>query len=72
MPVQTVRPETVEGAEELAAIAAAYLLYAPRDDAPAATAQSRWRLAGRLEAADDVRYTQRAGSRWKAAGRLDV
>ena len=58
--------------DELAAIAAAYLLLIPSSEGPAASQEppSRWRLAARL-AAPDVR---RAGatSRWNAAGRNDV
>ena len=62
-------------ADELAAIAAAYLTVttpaqtsaAPRDDA-------RWRLAGRLRTLDDTpraRAAARTAARWTMAGRLD-
>jgi hypothetical protein len=64
----------VPTAEELAAIAAAYTVYA-RDDASAAPAErSRWRIAGRLRAlndAPDARVAARGASLWNAAGRLD-
>jgi hypothetical protein len=58
-------------AEELAAIAAAYVAVS-RDDAPAAAHPSRWRLAARLPAADRGRpgFAARSASRWKLAGRM--
>jgi hypothetical protein len=64
----------VPTADELAAIAAAYLLRVPPDDAPASPAPSRWRLAGRLTVTDAARarHAARVTSRWNAAGRLDV
>ncbi len=60
--------------DELAAIAAAYLLQVPAGDAPSSTTPARWRLAGRLAASDKprARLAARATSRWNAAGRLDV
>jgi hypothetical protein len=62
-------------AEELAAIAAAYLSLsrAVDSEAQAKTAPSRWRLAGRLPIADaeQARSVERATSRWSIAGRLD-
>jgi hypothetical protein len=66
----------VPTAEELAAIAAAYLAIS-RATAPTmqpATGPSRWRLAGRLPVAgvSQARSLERATSRWSIAGRLDV
>lgn len=69
----------VPTADELAAIAAAYVaVTAPagvtaHGDAAASTDTSRWRLAGRLPDWDDqsVRFAASAASRWSAAGRLD-
>ncbi len=63
----------VPTADELAAIAAAYLAVAPGDERPAPAEASRWRLAGRLrlEDAARTRVLARAASRWSAAGRLD-
>jgi hypothetical protein len=65
----------VPTAEELAAIAAAYLSLsrATASEAPANTAPPRWRLAGRLPIADteQARSVERAASRWSIAGRLD-
>jgi len=63
----------VPTAEELAAIAAAYLV-ATRHAVEAAPAEpSRWRMAGRLPPPDPARarLTRRASSRWASAGRLD-
>jgi hypothetical protein len=63
----------VPTADELAAIAAAYVAVTASDDTPAQPAASRWRLAGRLPDVDDerVRFAARSASRWSAAGRLD-
>jgi hypothetical protein len=63
----------VPTAEELAAIAAAYLVVTRTTDEPVAPAVPRWRLAARLPAAgpDLVRGTARARSRWALAGRVD-
>ena len=57
--------------DELAAIAAAYVLQTANDDIAAAPLTSRWRLAARLPVAPArARFAGRI-SRWKAAGRLD-
>jgi hypothetical protein len=65
----------VPSAEELAAIAAAYVVVAgaTSDEGAPAAAGSRWRLAGRLSLADvsAARDAERAPSRWKFAGRVD-
>jgi hypothetical protein len=65
----------VPTAEELAAIAAAYLSLsrATPSEAQAKTGPSRWRLAARLPIADaeQARALARAASRWSIAGRLD-
>ena len=65
----------VPTAEELAAIAAAYLSLsrATASGAQAKTEPSRWRFAGRLPVADaeQARTLARAASRWSIAGRLD-
>jgi len=64
----------VPSADELAAIAAAYVAVATAADTAAqAQAPSRWRLAGRLPEVDEqrVRFAATAASRWSAAGRLD-
>ncbi|HZO94255.1 MAG TPA: hypothetical protein VFB22_10870 [Candidatus Baltobacteraceae bacterium] len=63
----------VPSAEELAAIAAAYLAVAPHDDARPRIEAPRWRLAGRFARLDvtRARFAARAVSRWSAAGRLD-
>jgi hypothetical protein len=60
--------------DELAAIAAAYLLQLPAGDTPSPATLSRWRLAGRLPVtgAQRARLAARVTSRWNAAGRLDV
>ncbi len=61
-------------ADELAAIAAAFLVIGRRDEAATAPEPSRWSLAARLPAYDDApraRFVARAASRWNAAGRLD-
>ncbi len=76
-------PELVEGAatisasaDELAAIAAAYLVYAQAsaETVPAMRLSSGWKFAARVETAEDVRvarFVAAAASRWSAAGRLD-
>jgi hypothetical protein len=66
----------VPSAEELAAIAVAYLAVTQREQTPAPAAPveaSRWRLAGRLPDLDapSARFAGRAASRWNVAGRLD-
>jgi hypothetical protein len=64
----------VPTADELAAIAAAYVaVTAVTDDTPAQARASRWSLAGRLPDVDDqrVRFATTPASRWNAAGRLD-
>ncbi|HEY0393775.1 MAG TPA: hypothetical protein VGD01_04705 [Candidatus Elarobacter sp.] len=66
-------PTDVPTAEELAAIAAAYLVLTARE-APAAPREvSRWALAGRLPLNDGprARFAARSASRWTIAGRLD-
>ncbi len=61
----------VPTAEELAAIAAAYLVVTARPQAATVDAP-RWRLAGRLPLHDapTARSVARVTSRWKAAGRV--
>ena len=63
----------VPSADQLAAIAAAYLVVAGRTGSPPRAEASRWALAGRipLEDAAEARFIARAASRWSAAGRLD-
>ena len=63
----------VPTADELAAIAAAYVVVTAETDTPAAPRASRWSLAGRLPDVDDerVRFAAASASRWNAAGRLD-
>ena len=63
----------VPTADELAAIAAAYLAVTSHAETPAQPETPRWRLAGRLPEIDDerLRFAARAASRWNAAGRLD-
>ncbi len=64
----------VPSADELAAIAAAYVAVTTGvDTAAPAPSPARWRLAGRLPEIDDqrVRFAASASSRWNAAGRLD-
>jgi hypothetical protein len=60
-------------ADELAAIAAAYIIVTARRAVPARAEASRWRRAGRLPATDPqrVRFAARSASRWNAAGRVD-
>ncbi len=64
------RPPT---ADELAAIAAAYVAVTARSSPPQRAEASRWALAGRLRLEDSTqaRFVARAASRWNAAGRLD-
>jgi len=57
--------------DELAAIAAAYVLYRANDDLAAAPVTSRWRLAARLPVVPARARLAGTISRWKAAGRLD-
>ena len=63
----------VPSAEELAAIAAAYLVVTARTEPLRRAEASRWALAGRIASADNgaARLVARAASRWNAAGRLD-
>ena len=63
----------VPTADELAAIATAYLALTAADDTPAQPQASRWSLAGRLPEVDEqrVRFATTAASRWNTAGRLD-
>jgi hypothetical protein len=64
----------VPTADELAAIAAAYVaVTAAANDVPLQGGASRWSLAGRLPDVDDerVRFAAASASRWNAAGRLD-
>jgi hypothetical protein len=63
----------VPTAEELAAIAVAYLAVTRREEPPALREISPWRLAGRLDSSDlrSVRGAVPSGSRWRMAGRLD-
>ena len=64
----------VPSADELAAIAAAYVAVTAVSDTSAQTpAPSRWQLAGRLPEIDEqrVRFAAASASRWNAAGRLD-
>jgi hypothetical protein len=65
-------PRPAPSADELAAIAAAYLIVArAAQTAAAPPAQpSRWSMAGRLAPAGRARGAAIA-SRWTAAGRLD-
>ncbi|HTW83297.1 MAG TPA: hypothetical protein VMD91_04395 [Candidatus Sulfotelmatobacter sp.] len=63
----------VPTADELAAIAAAYLVVTRSAVTAAPPSVPRWRLAGRLPGAvpEMVRAAARARSRWTLAGRLD-
>ena len=64
----------VPSADELAAIAAAYVAVTTAvDTSGQAPGPSRWRLAGRLPDIDEqrVRFAATSASRWNAAGRLD-
>jgi hypothetical protein len=63
----------VPSADELAAIAAAYLVVTERDAPDERTEVPRWRLAARLPDLDAprARFAARSASRWSAAGRLD-
>jgi hypothetical protein len=63
----------VPTAEELAAIAVAYLAVSRGSEAPPARPSSPWRLAGRLDSNDlpSVRGAVPSGSRWRMAGRFD-
>jgi hypothetical protein len=63
----------VPSADELAAIAAAYVAVTARTTPSPGNEASRWALAGRirLEDAVDARFAARAASRWNVAGRLD-
>ena len=63
----------VPTADELAAIATAYLAVTASNDTPAQPQASRWSLAGRLPDVEDerVRFAARSSSRWNVAGRLD-
>ena len=63
----------VPTADELAAIAAAYVVVTAEAETPAPARASRWSLAGRLPDVDEqrVRFATTPASRWNAAGRLD-
>jgi hypothetical protein len=66
----------VPSADELAAIAAAYLVVTSsgeREPARAESTASRWSLAGRvpLNDAPRARFAASRASRWAMAGRLD-
>ncbi len=64
--------QPVPSADELAAIAAAYLRTMQRAGEPdPVAATSRWRLAARLPVEPERARFGTALSRWKAAGRLD-
>ena len=61
----------VPTAEELAAIAAAYLVVT-RESAPTSEPSSRWKLAARLEAVGArTAALPVSEGRWKLAGRVD-
>jgi hypothetical protein len=59
----------VPSAEELAAIAAAYLVLTARERRAETSSASRWRLAARLDDDEPARVAVRT-SRWNAASRL--
>jgi hypothetical protein len=63
----------VPTADELAAIASAYVAVTSRAETAMQPEAPRWRLAGRLPDVDDerVRFAATSTSRWNAAGRLD-
>jgi hypothetical protein len=64
----------VPSADELAAIAAAYLALTARTTPPPRAEASRWGLAGRigLDDAAEARFVAAGSrSRWNLAGRLD-
>jgi len=63
----------VPTADELAAIAAAYVVVTAASDTPAQPHASRWSFAGRFPDLDEqrVRFAATPASRWNAAGRLD-
>jgi hypothetical protein len=63
----------VPTAEELAAIAVAYLAVTRSEETAAPSEALRWRLAGRIDGAevDRVRGVVPSGSRWRLAGRFD-
>jgi len=63
----------VPTADELAAIAVAYLAVTRDEGTPAPTETPRWRLAGRLDSADlnRMRGAVPSGSRWRLADRFD-
>ncbi|HEY0615199.1 MAG TPA: hypothetical protein VGC96_11180 [Candidatus Elarobacter sp.] len=67
------RSDRVPSADELAAIAAAYVRVIASDDARPPREPARWALAGRLDVsgATEARAAAVSGSRWKIAGRLD-
>ncbi|MEO7038966.1 MAG: hypothetical protein ABI186_02925 [Candidatus Elarobacter sp.] len=62
----------VPSAEELAAIAAAYVVATQQPHADPARGISRWSLAGRVDDGDidAARALAVRGSRWSIAGRL--
>jgi hypothetical protein len=61
----------VPTADELAAIAAAYVVVTRAPETPAPQEASRWRLAARLSLTDPdaVRAAARTASRWSALAR---
>jgi hypothetical protein len=63
----------VPSADELAAIAVAYLAVSVPGDKPAPAETSPWRLAARQggDGARTVREAIPSGSRWRMVGRLD-
>ena len=63
----------VPSTEELAAIAAAYLVVTGRAEPAQQPERSRWALAGRLglDDAAEPRFIARTASRWNIAARLD-
>jgi len=63
----------VPTADELAAIAVAYLAVTRSEESPAPNMTPRWRLAGRLDSADldRIRGEVPSGSRWRLADRFD-
>jgi len=65
----------VPSADELAAIAVAYLAVTQLEPtpSPASAEVPRWRLAGRLPELDPqlARFAARFASRWNAAGQLN-
>lgn len=63
----------VPTADELAAIAVAYLAVTRSEGSAAPSETPRWRLAGRIDSADPdrMRGAVPSGSRWRLADRFD-